>query len=327
MRFLKVFFFLVLVGLATLFVWRYAYAEVVMWQAGRVLAADMLKLRVLAYDREGARECLDYARELGVDAEKRQSEREEREKRREYYQLRFVTNTDYVIEVDCRLVDGDPLILSQNQLPRPVVKLLGSGVLLGVEEAGAVNSSVVLAYQDRLRAVGFEDGTVKSWRLADISRWQANRRQQPATSCEAWGYECCDPTQSVGSGEQLSGEKLLTCSKSCYESCSLRPVVIYFNSDPVMDPRNRTAVVYGDSELVQLGYQIEDFDSEVAQVSIDFGDGEVSDGLGATGIVSHEYNCQLSECRYTATLSAVDNAGLDLAETALTSLTIIMRPN
>jgi hypothetical protein len=125
----------------------------------------------------------------------------------------------------------------------------------------------------------------------------------------------------VGVGEGFNDT--LDCRGACYTTCKERPFVVYFNTNPVMDRNTRVLMVQGTEVEVGIGYEVTDADGEVERVKLDYGDGQ-QDIFRASNIVNHRYVCARTQCLFTATLSATDDEGLELAETSLNKIQIVV---
>jgi hypothetical protein len=269
-------------------------------------------------------------------------------------QLRFISDKDYVLEVVCRGTQtteiGESLgkIIRKDSLPPLVTKDSGqSGIIDGWDFHG-----VTLSILGRTGAVYRDDSFVRS----DFSYPEDSRLQfenGPVTSCEGYGFECCDDAYQVGQDRQNT--QAIDCPRSCYASCAERPVVLVFNSDPSPNYQNQIVNVQA-GDLIEFYYTVNDVagDAEVraafvkeeapeltwdekllrifdqlfnrrsAKDSLDhivitFGDGESAQVSDLQGMVTHAYTCDNRQlCVYNATIQAVTVSGLtsNLGETS-----------
>jgi hypothetical protein len=281
--------------------------KVVMGMAAYSLRNDIAQLKKFRYDGS-AKGCVSLEHETN---------------RVTGYQLRFISDTEYVFEVVCEH-DKAGNILKNGLLAGGVKRLYGSGIMLAVDEKNVepTNAWVHLKYGDTIVAVGFFNN------VADI-KW--NAREFPIggdttaqANCSDWGFVCCKSGTENGQGAQVF---TLDCPKNCHQTCNQLPVVVFFNTSPLMDAKSRVLLLNSRKSSVDFGFEITDFDGNVEQSSIDFGDGTVSGEFGAKASpVSHEYSCDTSRCVYRAVLSAVDSEGNNLENSHYNQIQVILEP-
>lgn len=217
-------------------------------------------------------------------------------------QLRFESDTDYVLEIACDQFRRAPIVLKENSLPMFVSKISGmSGVVLESELSG-----VTIEVFGRRQTVMVQTTSIRTG-----GQGLPASGNGPQTSCVGYGFICCEAETSVGVGQQNS--QATDCSQSCFSSCQRRPVLLSLTAEPYIDLRERVARVVGGQELV-VNYTVEPGASQHLVVLIDFGDGEVEQLETAQGSASHLYQCSSSRCTYTVRLSVQDDLGVSAAE-------------
>jgi hypothetical protein len=242
------------------------------------------------------------------------------------YQLRFTSSTEYVIEVVCNRKPVKVLSLETGKLSRGLVKIAGSGIRVPIRKANEsyrdVTGLVRLGFGYRVLDVGLVEGSPK-WLTGDKTNPLNEGVYIPATTCEGWGYRCCYPALEMGEGQQEP--RATDCPSICYTHCGQRPVLIFFNTDPVLDYRSRTLTVFGPEVLVSFGYEVIDADSALTSVVIDFGDGETHETGMSKGLVQHTYRCGERECLFEARIRATDVTGYTMGDSRSETVMIVMR--
>jgi hypothetical protein len=239
----------------------------------------------------------------------------------EAYQLRFVTEAEYVIEPVCG-VPAETTIIKTGKLPWGVKRLYGSGVLVGwIDGIPDIKDAWVhLGYGDSQVVVGMIEGVPKvEWKAKD---YEIGGESPAHAKCEEWGFSCCQSGAEVG---QLAQVRTVDCVNNCFQRCNKVPMVMYFNTDPMMNSRARVLELEKIDPIVWFGYQISD-DEDGTQVEIDFGDGKTSGPLPVEITdLEHEYQCRSERCVYEVVLSGVDNTGVPLMESELNRLQVVVR--
>jgi len=237
------------------------------------------------------------------------------------YQLRFVDDTTYVTETLCG--DRSPgIILSTQVLVGGVKRLYGSGIKIAVPVTSVADTWVHLQYHSIIVAVGYFDGSISTnWQPQQLSIGGAN----PADAlCANWGFTCCQSGMGIGSGYQV---RTNDCTNACFQQCSQKPLILYFNSDPLMDQMTREVHIQAVSTKVLFGFEVVDYDDAVTQVQIDFGDQQTSDVVASKETaVTHTYLCQRQRCVYEARLRARDTYGNELADSTIQTIRVVMQP-
>jgi hypothetical protein len=228
-------------------------------------------------------------------------------------QLRFISDTEYQIEVICRQFSLDPIIVERSTLPNLVRKTDGySGVVWGENLSG-----VAIQALGKVKSVYVEDFSVYTGDLGDVEGSIG-----PLTSCEGNGFSCCSVETTIGSGDQLTS--VSDCPQSCYESCIRRPVILSVSTQPFFDLKTRVLTV-SRGEQVTVAYVTDFADSKELDIKIDFGDGESTHTSEYNGDVLHQYNCSQETCTYDLEVTAVNEKGIEAARTAVTRVTVIVQ--
>lgn len=323
MRFLRLFGMSVLAGVFILAFLYVAWVEVSSVVATRALREDFRTLGRYAFTAAAADACQP---ELTAEEEKLISEDDSEDLDRildkdpgiEGYRLRFLNDTDYVLEAVCKSSQIAPIELGQRSLRWGLTKIRGSGVFYPLGHEEKVEARVLVQQGYRVMEVGYTKGELVSFR-SDPSQFRWEGMSAAETVCEGWGNHCCLPPTMVGSGEQET--RVLDCPEVCYPACLERPVVVYFNTQPVMDLNKRVIEAYGTQLEVRFGYQVEDFDGAIVRVSLDTGDGELLEGEVQDMLV-HTYRCDTGVCEFEARLRVVDSDKLTLSESPLNTVRV-----
>ena len=244
-------------------------------------------------------------------------------------QLRFTSDTEYVLEASCSQLESRPILISKNELPPYITKVPGgSGVIWGngksaielevfrsfVSEVARV-ANLDVSFMEKRKVIGVEDQSIEVF-AAD----ETDLGEGPVTSCEGYGYTCCKVETQLGVGENITG--LQECSESCYRSCSSRPIILTFNSMPYFDVNTRQVAVYSGA-MVDFNYIVDAGGASDVQVSIDFGDGAPLATMdGEVGKLTHQYKCEMPECIFSAKIKAVDSWQVDSFSGPLSTISV-----
>lgn len=232
----------------------------------------------------------------------------------EGFQVRFIDQDTYVLEVDCATLQ--PVERERVELLRGVKKTLGSAGFYYDFHSKEFLGEIQLEFLGRSRVVYVDGEEVKQ--IWGTTSYVVSK---PASACQAFGYVCCDAENQQGVGESISAG-VVDCSQNCYASCLQRPVLLAFQTDPPVDYEERIARVGGTSALVFFSYAFDESAAPIEAVTIDFGDGEVHSLSEAQGFSPKEYHCDAGKCIFTATIQAVDTRGIESPTTRLSSVTI-----
>lgn len=246
-------------------------------------------------------------------------------------QLRFISDTEYVLEIVCNQYEFVPKTITQRKLPLFATKKPGqSGLVLAKEGAWAINLQAVPSEVRevanilpvleplllRSRVVMMEDSVLVTTSVMPVAT------TSPQTNCAGYGFSCCDPVQTLGVGEQRPGND---CSLDCYASCQPRPIILSFNGEPGFDRYQRVLQANTINEVI-FNFVVDSLLPELSQVTLDFGDGTSWIGLATDTAATHQYPCAQAECSYLAKLMVVDAYGTQSTPTAATQIQVIIRP-
>lgn len=244
-------------------------------------------------------------------------------------QLRFTSSKDYVLEVICPEFSFDPIEISSHTLSPYITKKPGtSGIVLN-QGRSAVELAVFeeiteemenilginLQFIPKTQIVGVENSYVTDIIVGD------DLGVGPLTSCEGYGFKCCDPVAEMGVGEVM--ENVQGCESGCFQACTTRPAVVSFTSNPFFDVATRQVRVQP-GEIIDFNYVVDPGNTQLRSVLIDFGDGKTEQLVTDTGAVSHAYTCATSGCTYTASVQAVDEMDNTSVATSISQLTIVV---
>jgi len=228
-------------------------------------------------------------------------------------QLRFTNNKDYVIEVICNQFQSDPILISKDSLPVFVHKRAGStGIIWGTDR-----SAIEIETFGRRKIIGVENEEIKSYSSGSVTLGES-----PQSTCEGYGYFCCQQETFSGVGQSFSG--VSDCSRNCFSQCLPRPVVLSLNTDPFADDTKHTVTVVAGEPVTfsyVASYDIPDKTKPVS-VTFDFGDGQHESFTTLSGKTSHRYDCPRGNCNFQTQLSIKGSNGIAAALTPITQLKV-----
>lgn len=244
------------------------------------------------------------------------------------YQLRFLSSTEYVLEAVCSQFSLSPILIDRRTLPQLVSKAVGSSGFIWRD--GITNSIELVVFGEleqqlqeyakfdtsfltRKKAVVVADRTVM------VQASTPTAQDGPVTSCQGYGYQCCDAVAQIGTGDQIVG--LQGCEQTCYAACVSRPVILSFNSNPFFDVRTRVLSIPSGG-IVEFLYVADGGDSETLTANIDFGDGKQAQLEGNQNSTSHTYTCAKAMCTYQAKIRMIDRWGVESTDTAVNTITV-----
>lgn len=244
------------------------------------------------------------------------------------YQLRFLSSTDYVLEAVCSQFSLTPITINRRALPMFVSKNVGSSGFvwsdlssdsvelivfddLAEKISKYVNHDADFLLKKKAVVVASKDIQVQDSAPPDISG--------PATSCQGYGYQCCEQSSQIGVGGKMTGAT--DCSDSCFASCASRPRVLAFNSNPFFDSKTR-AITLDSTTTVDFMYIAESEEKQGLIGVVDFGDGQQVNVSGAQGSVSHIYSCQKVNCSYIASIKLLDKWGVESLPTPISKIKV-----
>ena len=344
MRVLRIFFSAVVtIGVLALVVGLVA-RELLLYTALGQLRSAARELRFLEADAAFADTCLEYA---GLPPDEESLTR---------LQLRFVSDKDYVLEAVCQGGESVRKVFRQETLPLLVTKVLGQSGITNQQE----DQSVVLESFGRWGMVYENEGSIFRTLQVD-GELEIPIGQGPATTCEGYGFQCCNEAYQVGEGLQI--QTAWDCPLSCYSECAERPVVLAFNSNPATARESRVVTVQSGEEL-EFFYTVNDIQGDVfarvafaadeaeqlsweerlfrligqwsrkgktsdslEKVVVNFGDGNSTESPDLQGTVFHTSTCSgRSLCIYNATVQAVTREGLTSVLEGVSKIQVQVRP-
>ncbi|MFZ5376733.1 MAG: hypothetical protein ACOZAN_03655 [Patescibacteria group bacterium] len=263
------------------------------------------------------------------------------------FQLRFISDNEYVIEAICSQYRLSPIEIETVKLKPFIKKEPGkSGIIWDSELSG-----VTLSVLGRKAMVIVEGKQIKSVYGDSL---ESTIPPGPTASCGGFGFQCCMDDFELGDGDQLLG--VTDCPKSCYQSCLSRPVVLSFNTNPFFDTRTRNLTVHS-GELVTFSYMASDnqtsedlgqqlngmdgviytmltflesfmsADSKVevkggTTITLYYGDGQQAQFTDLQGSAEHVYTCGGPSCNYQTVIEAKNARGTTSASNVLAKVNI-----
>lgn len=260
-------------------------------------------------------------------------------------QLRFVGDQQYVIEVICNQFRMSPIEVEQVELPRWVTHQLGqSGLVWGSETAG-----LNLECLGRTGSVVIKDGYLST----SLHETEVEAGAGPTSECGSFGYQCCDLTYQQGVDHQLT--TVQDCPKSCYQTCSDRPLILSFTTLPYYNKFDRTLEISAGTEVTFSftvspnqqdyfsGMYPEEMDwiertvytvgsvfdrsntqQQAGSVVLDFGDGEQATTDKLKDKLTHTYQCSRARCEYQALLTVTNSAGINSLQDKPARITVVV---
>lgn len=233
------------------------------------------------------------------------------------FQLRFLDDRVYALELVCTLIESSPIELKRGSLPPFIARAPGSA---GFSYPIAQPEDSVSAI--RLRSLNKEIGMQLSGDAVSLSSdIHPIVGLYPRAECASFGYQCCSQGSQAGKGALMTGP-VTDCASTCFASCSNLPFVELFNSDPPYEQETREIEMPVSTLDVVFNYGVNP--KTVKNVHISFGDGQEQDSPLADGIFSHTYTCD-GPCTYTASLTTIDGSGVSSVETSQSKIYIVKR--
>ena len=134
------------------------------------------------------------------------------------YQIRFVNESDYVLEAICSRIGGGTVEVGSRSLPTGVTKTAGSGLIWPVQDvAGGTyesKSAITIASEDLSKVISLEEKLKISSgnKVASLIPGP----NAPATTCEGWGLQCCPDAGFVG--EIQFANPIINQRTSCFHT-------------------------------------------------------------------------------------------------------------
>lgn len=216
-------------------------------------------------------------------------------------QLRFSSNTEYILEIVCDQYRLVPITIRTASLPFMVTKSPGSSGMI----FGTAYSAVEVSVLGRHRTVVVADKTIET------SNDPVPAGTGPVAACGGYGFTCCSVESKIGTGEQIT--QAADCPQSCFSQCQKRPVLLSLTAEPYIDAKTRTVALTDGQQLI-VYFTVEPGVGQVITARMDFGDGTVEQVVSSKGSFVHTYDCQSGTCQFTARMSIQDDAGVVAAE-------------
>lgn len=328
MRVLKIFFTSMVILFLTALVGSLISREILLSAALSQLKGDMKFLAQSSTGGEFFKQCLEYSGGSFVD-----------EGSMVRNQIRFISDSDYVLESVCKASESVRKVIKNKTLPPLVRRAAGQSGLVQGQSGHGVEVGIF-----GRAGVVYEEENVLFVASSKINELNVILNEGPATVCSGYGYVCCGDDYQAG--QDFYQPNALDCPKSCYASCVEKPVVLTFNSEPTGDDSKVVSLQSGDfiefiytisdvkgdvfarenlfeTEADQLRWdekilnilnkytQQETTADEVAEIIISFGDGTSEKLLDLHGRTGHTYTCERKAiCVYNVTIQATTKFGV-----------------
>lgn len=247
-------------------------------------------------------------------------------------QLRFVSSSEYLLEVVCPGFAFEPIVIRQYELPSGVIKVPGnSGFVYSEENLSGVALEVFGELEKMVRelfptlpeesiakqvAVTLRESSI----MIGSVQLLATAPQGPVTSCSGYGFYCCQEETEQGVGDQLAG--LRECKSSCFAQCVPRPTVLALNTNPFFDDAKNRLVVVSPGSTVEF-LVVTSTTSEVGTTAtFDFGDGESAISSDLSIPTPHVFSCATTSCSYVTTVTLTDAQGVRSVASPISTVTV-----
>lgn len=233
------------------------------------------------------------------------------------FQLRFLDDRRYVVELVCTLIENSPIELKQGSLPPFITKVPGSaGFTYPIEQQEPVTSAIVLFSVNKHMGVQLQGDTVTTG--PEIESLVGT---YPKSMCVSFGYQCCDSESQAGQGQLLS-RSVTDCPTRCFPACGSLPFVELFNSDPPYEQTSREIAMTTNTMDVIFNYGVNP--KTAKNVHIEYGDGKTQDSSLVDGIFTHTYLCT-GACTFTVKLTVTDENGVSSVENSQSTIYIVKK--
>lgn len=268
-----------------------SWTELTVRLATRDLRADMRVLKVMADNQAYRMQCISGESEDDQDLDSDGG-------LVAGYELVFIDDDEYQIQVDCTLSTLEPYVVRYGSLPFGVRAVRGAGVRYEPEgDRTLMDASVVLQQQYRSMIVGIMDGEVFS-RFGSVEEWDGPHEIIPEATCSQSGYICCAGVDAQPKGEEL--RQVSDCPGECFSGCQQRPYVSSFTTYPVLNINAQVLEVTNQDDIT-FSYEVEHYEPYMGPLVLVFGDGEEVQ-IQNTGQQKHSYTCEERECYFLATI-------------------------
>lgn len=252
-------------------------------------------------------------------------------------QLRFTDSRHYVLEIVCSGFDTTPIVSENQTLAAFISKVPGSsGIVINPNQPkdsyvtlivfGGITQNVpptlasVFNWISAEKVIGLEDGNVVEKNSLPP---QATSDLGPTTTCEGYGFSCCDGLLQAGTGASIAN--LPACPSGCFQQCVSRPVILSLQTDPLMEWEQRQVKVKAGAPVTfnYIAEANESDDSYAATLS--YGDGESATFDGLSGSLTHTFRCASTPCRYSATLRVSNDSGVESVITPTAQVEVLVQ--
>jgi len=344
MRILKIFFTAVLILLILGFFGSFAGKQILLSAALRQVKADIKFLAQSSTPSGLTQDCLEYGTSFSDDGSLVRT------------QIRFTSGGNYVLESVCEAEESLRSVIKKKSLP-PLVRISKgqSGIIQGQDAHG-----IELSIFGKTGTI-YVDGGVATTTTANTDDLNIVFNDGPPTVCGGYGYSCCN--DGFQTGKDFQQVNALDCPKSCYASCTEKPVVLNFNSEPAASSDSRI-VFLNSADFIEFVFTISDVKGDVfaqenlfseeqealgwddrlleilekyskrdeqtdkvEKVIINFGDGNSEELLDLHGRTEHTYFCNReTTCIYNVTLQAITKYGVVSSPGGLSKMQIQVKP-
>jgi len=231
-------------------------------------------------------------------------------------QLRFLNSAEYVLELGCE--NYTEVEFQRHELPFSVRKTTGTAGFIFDLRTNTLSGAITLEFLDQATVIeAREDGVDTYWGKTTVVS------DNLVSSCEAHGFQCCDSVLEQGQGAHFR-TGVNDCQEQCYASCLIRPNLILFQTDPLLDPVARTVEVSKSVPTVFFQYAFGTGSQSVKEVVIRYGDGTEERSSQTKGEFVKQYECQEETCLYRAQIQAVDQSGIPSSVTRIAEVDIVL---
>ncbi len=245
-------------------------------------------------------------------------------------QLRFLSDTEYVLEALCNEASTQPISVGREALPPFITKIKGtSGFIANGGISGIELASFWALGQELEKSLRIPAKYITKQKILQMEESVLVETLDPTvvgngpiTSCTGYGYTCCRVESQKGTGDRIDG--LFDCEETCYAQCVSRPLVLSFTSNPFYEIKTRTVTIPAGT-TVEFIYVGDGGQSDSISGFIEFGDGSSEPITEESGMADHTYTCATSTCTYVARVQFTDKWGVDSAELPVTKVTVVVQ--
>lgn len=344
MRVLKIFFTSIILLFIVAAVGGLISREILLSAGLNQLKGDMKFLAQTSTGGDFFKQCLEYSGGSFVD-----------EGSMVRNQIRFTSDSDYVLESVCKASESVRKVIKNKSLPPLVRRSPGQSGLVQGQSGHGMEISIF-----GRSGVVYEDENVFFSTTSDVTDLGVVLNEGPATVCSGYGYVCC--SDDYQAGQDSFQPNALDCPRSCYSSCVEKPVVLTFNSEPAVEDNTRT-VSLNSGDFIEFIYTISDIKGdvfardnifeenadqlrwdekllnilnkysqqetntdEIADIEISFGDGTSEKLLDLHGRTEHTYTCERkSICIYNVTIQATTKFGISSSLDGVSKIQVQVR--